>query len=137
MKPLVVRADASTARGTGHVMRCLALAQAWQDAGGRVVFVMADEVSGLSTRLKSEDISIESIAAVAGSEDDARQTSECAGRVGADWIVVDGYQFSGRYQQRVKDTGHRLLVLDDYGHADHYWADVVVNQNLGARVSLY
>ena len=35
---LVIRADANIAIGTGHVMRCLALAQAWQDAGGRVVF---------------------------------------------------------------------------------------------------
>ena len=35
-RPLVNRADASIQLGTGHLMRCLAQAQAWRDAGDRV-----------------------------------------------------------------------------------------------------
>ena len=38
-KHLVIRVDASTQIGTGHLMRCLALAQAWKDAGGQVTFI--------------------------------------------------------------------------------------------------
>jgi spore coat polysaccharide biosynthesis predicted glycosyltransferase SpsG len=30
-----------------------------------------------------------------------------------------------------------LLVLDDYGHAEHYYADVVLNQNLYAKEDFY
>ena len=38
---LLVCADASAEIGMGHVMRTLALAQAWRDAHGRVVFSTA------------------------------------------------------------------------------------------------
>src|SRR3989442_1358618 len=36
-RKLLIRADANVEIGTGHVMRCLALAQAWQDRGADVV----------------------------------------------------------------------------------------------------
>ena len=38
-KNLIIRADATTRIGTGHIMRCIALAQAWQDQGGDVTFL--------------------------------------------------------------------------------------------------
>ncbi len=35
---LIIRADADSVIGTGHIMRCLALTQVWQDKGGKVTF---------------------------------------------------------------------------------------------------
>jgi len=46
--------------------------------------------------------------------------------------VLDGYHFDEVYQQRVKDAGHRLLVIDDMAQLKHYYADILLNQNLHA-----
>ena len=137
LPPLVLRADASTQIGTGHVMRCLALAQAWQDVGGHAIFVMTTRTPVLEARLQSEGMEVVHLSAQPGSTDDAIQTAELAWEMCAPWVVVDGYHFDPAYQRQIKEAGHRLLVIDDKGHADHYYADVVLNQNLHAYEGLY
>jgi len=137
VKPLLVRVDASAQIGTGHLMRCLALAQAWRDVGGRVVFLMAMESPPLEARLRSEGMEVVHLPVQPGSMDDAIQTADFARQLGADWVVVDGYHFGAEYQRIIKDSGLRLLFIDDIGHAEHYSADLVLNQNIHAHEGLY
>jgi UDP-2,4-diacetamido-2,4,6-trideoxy-beta-L-altropyranose hydrolase len=134
---LLIRADASVAIGTGHVMRCLALAQAWQDVGGRSVFAMAESTDAICSRLAAESCDVAQIPAAAGGPDDSRETLRLARTHKAEWVVIDGYHFDAEYQRLLKDAGLNLLVLDDYGHARYYSADLILNQNLGADESLY
>jgi UDP-2,4-diacetamido-2,4,6-trideoxy-beta-L-altropyranose hydrolase len=51
--------------------------------------------------------------------------------------VVDGYHFGGEYQQILKQSKLHLLFIDDYGHAEHYYADFVLNQNISADQQWY
>jgi len=134
---LLVRADASTQLGTGHVMRCLALAQAWHEIGGRAFFATAAIASSLATRFLAERIELIHLDVLPGSNDDATQTASLAQKRRASWVVVDGYQFGDAYQRAIKQAGLRLLFVDDYGHADHYYADLVLNQNINADESRY
>jgi len=134
---LLIRADADVAMGTGHVMRCLALAQAWRDTGERAVFAMTDPFSSIRKRLLKEAVGIHGISALAGTEEDARQTVALAREQAAAWVVVDGYQFGADYQRVLKSAGFKILFLDDYGHAGRYCADLVLNQNLSAEQDLY
>ena len=90
---LIIRADASTEIGTGHVMRCLALAQAWQDAGNKATFVMAMKSPAIEARLRSEGFEVVIVQQTPGSAEDAVQTEGVANQHNAQWIVVDGYQF--------------------------------------------
>jgi UDP-2,4-diacetamido-2,4,6-trideoxy-beta-L-altropyranose hydrolase len=123
--------------GTGHVMRCLALAEAWQDSGGRVLFAMIAPALSMRERLLKESVGIFEIFEPAGSAEDAKRTAALAREHGATWVVVDGYQFGADYQQTLKSAGVKILFLDDYGHAGHYCADVVLNQNLSAEKIAY
>jgi len=134
---LLIRADASSKIGTGHVMRCLALAQAWQDAGGEVFFATVRDAFRLEERLRSEGIDIEYVTAEPGSIEDAEQTAAIARNIEAGWIVVDGYHFGAEYQRVVKEAGLKLLFIDDNGHANHYYADIVLNQNIHASEAYY
>jgi UDP-2,4-diacetamido-2,4,6-trideoxy-beta-L-altropyranose hydrolase len=134
---LVIRADSSIVMGAGHVMRCLALAQAWQDVGGRVVFATGDLSSAIEQRLRSEQVEVVKFNGLRGAAQDASQLEELGRAHHADWVVVDGYQFDADYQRKVKDAGLKLLFIDDDGHAQHYLADLVLNQNAHACESLY
>lgn len=134
---IIIRVDASTQIGTGHLMRCLALAQAWQDTQGQPIFIMANPVPALEERLKSEGMEVILLTAEPGSLADAQETAALAHQIDANWVVVDGYQFGREYQKIIKDSGLHLLFIDDYGHAKHYYADFVLNQNISADEQWY
>jgi UDP-2,4-diacetamido-2,4,6-trideoxy-beta-L-altropyranose hydrolase len=123
--------------GTGHVMRCLALAQAWKDTGRNVVFVSNMKSPRLLHRLNSEQIEVIKLDKVPGSLDDAKFVANLANDLGLNWIVLDGYHFGSAYQKMIKDYGLNLLFIDDNGHSDHYYADIILNQNLHADERLY
>jgi UDP-2,4-diacetamido-2,4,6-trideoxy-beta-L-altropyranose hydrolase len=133
----MIRADAAPEIGTGHVMRCLALAQAWQDSGGSCTFLATDLPAALAHRLLAEGTEVQRVAAEPGSAPDATQTACLACAVSADWVVVDGYRFGSDFQRALRDAGHRVLAIDDYGHCEHYSADLVLNQNAHADARLY
>jgi len=136
-RALLIRADANPEIGSGHVMRCLALAEAWQDSGGKVYFVFATSSPTLEERLIKEGFIVNHIGSKPGTPEDAITTADIARNAGAGWIVVDGYHFGGDYQKEIKDCGFSLLVIDDFGHAEHYYADIILNQNIYANVSMY
>ena len=134
---LLIRADAGGVIGTGHVMRCLALAQAWQDLGGRAIFAMAESTPAIRRRLLSESCEVVPVAAEPGTDDDSQRTVALALERNARWVVLDGYCFGAEFQLALKRAGLKALLLDDYGHAKSYSADLVLNQNVPAAPALY
>ena len=134
---LMIRADAGIAMGMGHVMRCIALAQAWQDRGGKCIFVMAETTAATEERVRAENFEVVRVSAPAGSAQDAALLVELALARQASWMVVDGYQFDVEYQRKLKASGVKLLVVDDTGHAGAYVADLVLDQNAQAAEDFY
>jgi UDP-2,4-diacetamido-2,4,6-trideoxy-beta-L-altropyranose hydrolase len=134
---LVIRADSSVASGTGHVIRCLALAQSWQDQGGDVIFMMTQSTPAIEQSLSDEGMGLIHLSETPGSNKDAEYLSQIARKNDADWIVVDGYQFDESYQFAIKQADLKLVFVDDTGKCGHYFADIVLNQNVTAREGMY
>ena len=137
MNTLVIRADASSQIGIGHVMRCLAIAQAWLECGGAVSFVSSQLPASLRERIRAEGAEVVQISCDPGSDRDAQQVVALARGRKAEWVVVDGYEFGLDYQTQLRNSGLNLLFLDDYGHANGYCADLVLNYNAYAREDGY
>jgi len=134
---LVIRADADPITGTGHVMRCLALGQAWRDAGGAVDFVTDCDNPWLLRRLAEEQFTVHRLESRYPAPEDWELIREITAVVRGGWLLLDGYHFDLDYQQRVKEAGLKLAVIDDLAALPRYCADVVLNQNVYASDLAY
>ena len=142
-KILVIRADATTHIGTGHVMRCITLAQTWQDQGGDVTFLSHCDSEALRRRVIDEGSNFIPIEKPHPNSYDLAYTLEKLEQLKTQnsklktWVAVDGYHFTPDYQKAIRKSGHKLLVIDDMAHLDHYHADILLNQNIHASRLTY
>jgi len=134
---LILRADGGPGIGGGHVMRCLALAQAWSETGGRAAFCAAMLAPSLQQRLVDEGFGCIAVEADAGSAGDAEATVAAAKSLGARVVVVDGYRFPLEFHRRLRAAGLRIAALDDNGEIGTCIADLVINHNRHASPALY
>jgi UDP-2,4-diacetamido-2,4,6-trideoxy-beta-L-altropyranose hydrolase len=132
---LYIRADADSKIGTGHMMRCIALAQAWQDRGGTVTFISHCVNEALRERIQIEKFRLIYVNRVCADSADLTGTLSILKKERADqksWFVLDGYHFTQEYQKAIRNEGYHLLVIDDMNHLAHYHADILLNQNIYA-----
>jgi UDP-2,4-diacetamido-2,4,6-trideoxy-beta-L-altropyranose hydrolase len=120
-------------------MRCIALAQAWQDQGGEVTFISHCESDELRQRIIDEGFDFIPIEYPHPDPNDLCQTLAFLKQPSAfslqplpAWLVLDGYHFTASYQKAIIDAGIHLLVIDDMNHLPHYHADILLNQNIHA-----
>ena len=129
---ILFRADAGAGIGSGHLMRCLGLAQYLRDEGASCSLLTTAVKEPVVARWREEEIEVQEHQAMRGSSEDAAATLAAATASGAQWIVADGYNFGLDWQRAAKEGGAGLLCFDDLGGAS-FAADLVVNQNPGAQ----
>ncbi|MEO5360141.1 MAG: UDP-2,4-diacetamido-2,4,6-trideoxy-beta-L-altropyranose hydrolase [Nitrospirota bacterium] len=127
---IVIRADAYPEIGTGHLMRSLALGQAFKDCGWRVTFVTYCESPGLIARL-SAPVEGFDVLLLKDKSDSALPPHKNT------WAVADGVAFDSRLHKSMKDAGYKLLIIDDMAALDFYHCDIILNQNLHAHSLRY
>jgi len=134
---LVVRADASPAMGGGHVMRCLALAEAWRSAGGRALFLSHCQLPHVLGRLQSAGFPVApldepSACATDVRRDIARALADSSYSADDTWVALDGYHFAPECAAAISSLGCRVLLLDDGPRWSDYRADAILNANPAA-----
>ncbi len=129
---VLFRADAGVSIGSGHLMRCLGLAQHLHDEGMSCSLLTTAAEEPAVAHWREEEIGVREHPAESGSPEDAVATLAAAAASGAQWIVADGYEFGLDWQRAVREGKPKLLCFDDVGGAS-FAADLVVNQNPGAQ----
>ena len=117
----VLRADASRAIGTGHVVRSLALAEFLARAGWRIVFAQSGDSLAASPSAieRYERITL-------GAADAEAEAVELGRRLGAcELLVVDHYGRDRRFETACRDWARQILVLDDLADRPHGCAVLV------------
>jgi UDP-2,4-diacetamido-2,4,6-trideoxy-beta-L-altropyranose hydrolase len=140
-RKLFIRTDATSTTGTGHMMRCFALAQAWQCRGGEVVFVSRCESDLIRNRIINEGFKFIPIKQNYPDSDDLCTVTSLKKEYkikGSEvLLVLDGYYFDQAYHVALRKNGFRLLVIDDTHHLPYYHADIILNQNINAEKTAY
>lgn len=154
---IVFRTDASLQMGTGHVVRCLTLADALRERGASCTFICRPHeghLLALITRrghlvvalpeLKDDDTSLLSsfstptYARWLGTDwqRDVLDTQEALGSDVVDWLVVDHYSLDRQWEQALRPCCKQLMVIDDLADRLHD-CDFLLDQNLGRKVEDY
>jgi len=141
---IAIRVDSSEKIGTGHFMRCLALATVLQQRGaqtcflsrhmpahfldllaqqGHAVLLLDSDADCLSTSDLAHAAWLES-----SQEKDAQESLDVLSRQSWDWLIVDHYALDIRWERVLRQTAQKILVLDDLGDRRHD-CDVLVDQN--------
>ena len=129
----IFRADAGAAIGSGHVMRCISLAQALMKEGAHCLFVTAGraaadriEAAGIPCRLLKED--------AAAAEKEGAFLDFLAKKDGCT-VILDSYDVTAGFMQALREKA-RLVYFDDLA-AFPYPADGIINYNLDAAEETY
>jgi UDP-2,4-diacetamido-2,4,6-trideoxy-beta-L-altropyranose hydrolase len=146
---IVFRTDASVQIGTGHVMRCLTLADALRLEGADCTFISRNHTGHLIEIIRQRGHHVvplatpESLQANTSNDSlrhadwlgtdwmtDASDTQHAIGPHMVDWLVVDHYALDQQWERTMRSHCQRLMVIDDLADRVHE-CDLLLDQNLG------
>jgi UDP-2,4-diacetamido-2,4,6-trideoxy-beta-L-altropyranose hydrolase len=158
----VFRVDASLHIGTGHVMRCLTLADALRLQGGECQFICREHPGNLIEHIRSKGFQVHVLPLMDSTAADlitvkvptmepqlahatwlgttqANDADECTAILSEmifDWLIVDHYALDFRWETALKANYRKLMVIDDLADRLHK-CDVLLDQTFGRDAKDY
>lgn len=159
---IAFRADASLQMGTGHVMRCLTLADALKAKGAECRFICREHTGNLIDFIRSKGYTTDALPlrepAEANSsaketaasapepahahwlgaslQQDAAECSRILDELQPDWLIVDHYALDARWEAALKPYNRQLMVIDDLADRPHQ-CDLLLDQTFGRNPADY
>ncbi|WP_119393901.1 UDP-2,4-diacetamido-2,4,6-trideoxy-beta-L-altropyranose hydrolase [Salinibius halmophilus] len=146
------RVDASISIGTGHVMRCLTLADELACKGHECLFICRAHDGHLGDYIEAKGYSLTLLpggnpVTSKASNDydswlsvpwsvDAEQTITSLKDGHYDWLVVDHYALDAQWEGSVAPFVGSIVAIDDLANRPHY-CDILLDQNLGRLANDY
>lgn len=148
---VVFRVDASLEMGTGHVMRCLTLAQELKKPD--IEFICREHVGNLINYIKTQGYKVNILPQGKGGyecsnqlphsrwlgvsqQEDARECKKILKISKPDWLIVDHYSIDIEWEKALINNYQKLMVIDDIADRKHE-CDMLLDQNYGSVVEKY
>ena len=156
----VFRVDASLHIGTGHVMRCLTLADALSAKGAHCQFICRPHEGHLINFIRSKSYTVHTLAVEdVGAEvktkslnpadnlmhshwlgaSQTQDAAACAPILAAqppDWLVVDHYALDAHWENALAPHYRKLMVINDLADRLHT-CDILLDQTFGRSADAY
>ncbi len=155
---IVIRVDASLEMGTGHVMRCLTLAEGLLSKGAEVQFICRNHKGNLIQLIQKKGFVVHVLESSqfsadsdkcnvnetlfhaswlgCGQENDAHECKLILQKKIPDWLIVDHYSIDEVWQSELKGLYQKLMVIDDLADRRHL-CDILLDQTYGRLPESY
>ncbi len=150
---VIFRTDASSKIGTGHVIRCLTLADALRLQSAECKFVCRAHQGHLIDYIKSRGYEVLALNKPKADEQcdsdlahaqwlgvnwetDADQTINTIADERADWFIVDHYALDYRWEFALRAYCQHIMVIDDLADRNHD-CELLLDQNYGSSIQRY
>lgn len=150
---IVFRTDASLQIGTGHVMRCLALAHALRERGAHCSFICREHTGNLIGLIRQRGFFVHALLcdldqATQGKTPphasslatdwlaDVQESKASVSDAAIDWLMVDHYALDSRWEHAMRANSRYIMVIDDLADRTHH-CDLLLDQNLGRKSEDY
>nr|WP_027416163.1 UDP-2,4-diacetamido-2,4,6-trideoxy-beta-L-altropyranose hydrolase [Aneurinibacillus terranovensis] len=132
-----IRVDSSVLIGSGHVMRCLTLANELTKNKTRVFFICRDIPGNLCTYIEQKGFEVyrlpfsHDIDSLEEKNLDANETIKVLTQIkrNVDWLIVDHYKLDIHWEIKIRAFVKKIMVIDDLADRVHD-CDLLLDQNL-------
>ncbi|MFK5893084.1 MAG: UDP-2,4-diacetamido-2,4,6-trideoxy-beta-L-altropyranose hydrolase [Pseudomonadota bacterium] len=146
---VAIRVDASLKIGTGHVMRCLTLADELKMRGAEVLFICRNHSGNLIDYIERSGYKVAKLLEASMSErfDQGKNVSNCNDWLGVpseidaaetlnvlesekliDWLIIDHYSIDASWEKKQINSVNKIMVIDDLANRAHN-CHVLLDQN--------